>query len=187
MLPEKRSSEPRSEMLTTDAHTIDFLISLAEISGVFVGFGVLIGAVQRMNDVTPERKALAQVVSVIGLIALLAALVPPTLREFGVSGHSLWFYSSIGYFIVIFIGIAAVIVDEDFREYGIINYKRWRFVAPIFWICLEVPLQGALFLNIFGVLPDKANAFYIFAVFLNVAEAAMALTLLVLHKENTEV
>jgi len=74
--------------MTTDAHTIDFLISLAEISGVFVGFGVLIGALQRVDELTPERKALAQAVSVIGLVALLAALLPPVLREFGVSGHT---------------------------------------------------------------------------------------------------
>jgi hypothetical protein len=173
--------------MTTDAHTIDFLISLAEISGVFVGFGVLIGAVQRMNEVTPERKALAQAVSVVGLVAMLGALVPPTLREFGVSGHSLWFYSSIGFLIVISIAIAAVFGQKDFREYGIINYKRWPFVAPFFWIFLEGLLQGALFLNVFGVFPDKANAFYVFAVFVNVAEAAMVLTLLVLHKESTEV
>ena len=159
---------------------------MAEISGVFVGFGVLIGAVQRINEVTPERKALAQAVSVIGLVAMLGALVPPTLREFGASGHSLWFYSSIGYLIVISIALAAIMGQEDFREYGIINYKRWPFVATIFWIFLEVPLQGALFLNIFGFFPGKANALYVFAVFLNVAEAAMILTLLVLHKESTE-
>jgi hypothetical protein len=170
-------------MMTTDTHTIDFLISLAEISGVFVGFGVLIGALQRVDELTPERKALAQAVSVIGLVALLAALLPPVLREFGVSGLSLWFYSSIGYLTVISIALAAVFGQEDFREYSILNYKRWPFAAAIFWIFLEAPLQGALFLNVFGVFPDKANALYIFAVFFCVAEAALALTLLVLHTE----
>lgn len=166
-----------------DTHAVDFLISLAEISGVFVGFGVLIGALQREGELTPERKALAQSVSVLGLVALLAALLPPVLREFGVSSGSLWFYSSIGYLVVISLAFASVFGQEDFREYSILNFRRWPFVAAIFWVFLEAPLQGALFLNVFGFFPDKANALYIFAVFFCVAEAAMALTLLVLHTE----
>jgi hypothetical protein len=64
--------------MTKDGQTIDFLISLAEISGVFVGFGVLIGAVQRTNEVPPVRKALAQGISIVGLVAMLTALLPPT-------------------------------------------------------------------------------------------------------------
>ena len=86
--------------MATDGQAIDFLISLAEIAGVFVGFGVLIGAVQRMNKVTPARKALAQAISMIGLAAMLTALLPPTLREFGLSGQALWFYASIGFFVI---------------------------------------------------------------------------------------
>jgi hypothetical protein len=78
-------------MMATDAQSIDFLISVAEIAGVFVGFGVLIGAIQRSDEVAPERKALAQGIAIIGLTAMLTALLPPTLREFGLSGQALWF------------------------------------------------------------------------------------------------
>ena len=57
----------------TDSETMEFLISIAEISGVFVAFGVLIGAVQSRDTVAPEKRALAQAVSMIGIVSLLGA------------------------------------------------------------------------------------------------------------------
>ena len=53
------------KVIMTDAQTLDFAISIAEISGVFVGFGVLIGAVQSRDLFAPEKKALAQGVSLL--------------------------------------------------------------------------------------------------------------------------
>ena len=112
--------------------TIDFLISLAEISGVFVGFGVLIGVVQSSGPIAPEKKALAQGVSTIGIVTLLGALVPLTLHAFGLSGHTLWFYSTIGFEVIIAVGFSAALFQKDFREFGILNRKRWPVLSLIF-------------------------------------------------------
>ena len=169
--------------METDGQAIDFLISLAEIAGVFVGFGVLIGAVQRMNEVTPARKALAQGVSILGLAAMLTALLPPTLRGFGLSGQALWFYASIGFFGIISIGFAVAFGQQEFREFSVLNYKKWPLLASVFWIGLEAPTQLALVLIIFNVMPGTEHALYVFAVMLCVAEAAMCLTLLVFHQD----
>ena len=167
-----------------DAQTIDFLISLAEISGVFVGFGVLIGAVQSNGPISPEKKALAQGVSIIGIVTLLGALVPPTLHAFGLSGYALWLYSTIGFEVFIAVGFFAALSQKDFREFGLLNPKRWPVLSLIFWIPLELTLQGSLLFILFGVFPEKANALYLLANFVNLAEAAMALTLLVFHTES---
>ena len=53
-----------------------------------------------------------------------------------------------------------------------------------FWIPLELTLQVSLLLILLGVFPERANALYLLANFVNLSEAAMALTLLVFHKEN---
>jgi hypothetical protein len=170
-------------MMATDAQSIDFLISVAEIAGVFVGFGVLIGAIQRSDEVAPERKALAQGIAIIGLTAMLTALLPPTLREFGLSGQALWFYASIGFFVIIYVAFAAALGQRDFREFNIVNFKKSPLWASIFWIGLEAPIQLALLMIIFDLLPGMEHALYVFAVILSVAEAAMCLTLLVFHRE----
>jgi hypothetical protein len=168
----------------TDAQTIDLLISMAEISGVFVGFGVLIGAVQSSGPIAPEKKALAQGVSAIGIVALLGALIPPTISAFGLSAYPLWFYSSIGFEVVIAIGFFAALSQQNFREFGILNRKRWPVLSMIFLIPLEMTLQLSLIFVLFGVFPEKANALYFYSIFINLAEAAMALTLLVFHTES---
>jgi hypothetical protein len=168
----------------TDPEAMDFLISIAEISGVFVAFGVLIGAVQNREAVAPEKKALAQAVSMIGIVSLLGALVPPILQTFGLSGRSLWFYSTIGFEAIILFGFSAALSQKDFREYGPVNRKRWPIFSLVYWFPLEISLQGALLLIIFGALPEKGNALYLFAQWVNLAEAGIALTLLVFHNER---
>jgi hypothetical protein len=171
-------------MMATDGQSIDFLISLAEIAGVFVGFGVLIGAIQRIDEVAPERKALAQGISIIGLTAMLTALLPPTLREFGLSGQDLWFYASIGFFAIISIAFAAALGQQEFRKFSLVNFKKSPLLASVFWIGLEAPIQLALLMVIFDAVPGIEHALYVFAVILSVAEAAMCLTLLVFHRET---
>ena len=168
----------------TDAQTLDFAISIAEISGVFVGFGVLIGAVQSRDMIAPEKKALAQGVSLIGIVTLLGALVPPTLSAFGLVAHTLWFYSAIVFELFVLFGFAAALSRKDFKEFGPLNRKRWPIFGVVFWVPLELSLQASLLLVLFGVFPEKSNALYLFALFVNLGEAASALTLLVFHNES---
>lgn len=168
----------------TDSETMGFLISIAEISGVFVAFGALIGAVQSRDTLAPEKKALAQAVSMIGIVSLLGALIPPILNSFDLTGHSLWLYSTIGFEIIILFGFSSALSRKDFKEFGPINRKRWPVFSLVYWFPLEVSLQASLLLIIFGFFPEKGNALYLFAQWVNLAEAAIALTLLVFHNET---
>ena len=168
----------------TDAQTLDFAISIAEISGVFVGFGVHIGAVQSRDLFAPEKKALAQGVSLLGIVTLMGALVPVILNAFGLSGHLLWFYSTLGYELLVFFGFAAALSREEFREFGPLNRKRYPIFAVVFWVPLEFSLQLSFLLILFGLFPEQSNALYLFTLFVNLGEGAGALTLLVFHNES---
>ena len=168
----------------TDAQTLDFAIAIAEISGVFVGFGVLIGAVQSRDVIAPEKKALAQGVSLLGIVTLLGALVPATLHAFGLSGHTLWFYSAIGFEAFVCLAFAVALSREEFREFGPLNRKRYPIFAVVFWVPLELSLQISFLLILFGLFPEQSNALYLFTLFVNLGEAAGALTLLVFHNES---
>lgn len=65
--------------------SFDLLVSLAEIAGVFVGFGALIVLSQQVEEGSPERHMVRQVV-VIGLLTLVGALLPVGIAQFGVEG-----------------------------------------------------------------------------------------------------
>ena len=170
--------------MTNDV-AIGYLLSLAEISGVFIAFGALIGAIQTNLDRSSGRLSHAAATCAIGVVTLLACLLPLLLDAFAVS--KLWFYSSIGFLVLIGVGFAAAFLQPDFRENNAVNFSRRPVIATIFWIVLEIPLQLALLFNIFGFLPEYAIAFYLTAVLFNFAESGLFLLLMVFgHSEEKE-
>ena len=72
-------------------------LSIAEIAGVFVGFGALMSL---SRDRQEEGLVALRVVISIGLVVLVAALIPVALSHYGLVGHALWGWSS-GAFLVI--------------------------------------------------------------------------------------
>jgi hypothetical protein len=76
-----------------DVQDADLFVGLAGIAGVFVGFGALIavrsGGPTEPQEVTPVRGIVSM-----GMLAVLAALVPVTLARFDFTGHQVWGLSS---------------------------------------------------------------------------------------------
>ena len=70
---------------------IEIFIGIAHIAGIFVGFEALI-------SVTHQKEAgkIRGIVTV-GLMTIIAALIPIGLGSYGLSGHILWFLSSLIY------------------------------------------------------------------------------------------
>ena len=68
----------------------DLFISIGEIAGVFVGFGALISL---LRDRQSEGRVALHGVIANGLVALVAALIPVTLNEYGFTGRGLWGWS----------------------------------------------------------------------------------------------
>jgi hypothetical protein len=150
----------------------DLFVALAEIAGIFVAFGALI-SVTRRRDIGSMQVGRIQSVVAIGLLVIVAALIPVGLARYGLSDPTVWLLSSIAFLVLIWVSIFAL------RE-GIFAQARENPVAAmLFWIGLEIPIQVPLFLVVFGVHPALAPAFYTTALVINVFEAAFVLTQLV--------
>ncbi|MEP1472464.1 MAG: hypothetical protein ABJK25_15955, partial [Halieaceae bacterium] len=84
--------------MTNDV-AIGYLLSLAEIAGVFIAFGVLIGALHKNVGTSSQRQASAAAACLIGTLTLLACLLPLLLQAFGVA--QIWLYSSMAFLLLI--------------------------------------------------------------------------------------
>jgi hypothetical protein len=153
-------------------HDIELFLSIAEIAGVFVGFGTLISF---SRDRAAEARAALRTVVTIGLVVLVAALLPVGLARYGLTDRALWGWSSGGFLFVIWIAIPALLLDPEYRTWMAENPALAVFV----WAFLELPIQVPLVLVVLGVAPTLAAAFYVTALVLNLFEAALVLARLV--------
>ena len=154
--------------------TFDLLVSLAEIAGVFVGFGALIVLSQQVEEGSPEQHMVRQVV-VIGLLTLVGALLPVGIAQFGVEGSLLWRWSAAGFFALIWFSLLHPSSWPQLVSQARTNPRA----AAFFWIVLETPIQVPLILAIFGLFPAKAAGFYTVAVVVTLIEAAQLLAQIV--------
>ena len=72
----------------------ELFLSLAEIAGVFVGFGALI-AVRSGGPSDPGEVAPMRAMVSLGLLTIVLALAPVTLERYGLAGHEVWALSSV--------------------------------------------------------------------------------------------
>jgi len=157
---------------------MDLFVALAEIAGVFVGFGALISVTRRV-DIDASQLAQIRAVVVIGLVVMVAALIPVGLGRYGLAGHTLWSWSSIAFLVLIWISIIAPMGNPEHRA-ALSALTRGSLLATIFfWVFLELPIQIPLVLTVLGSYPSLEPAFYTTALVVNLFEAAFVLTQLV--------
>ncbi len=159
----------------------DLFLSIAEIAGIFVGFGALISFSSNRGD---EARAALRDIVMTGLIALVGALFPVGLGRYGLVDQALWGWSSAGLLLVIWVGLVLTLRDAESRERIKAHAKANPALAILFWVFLEVPLQVPLVLVVLGVAPSLASAFYVTALLLTLFEAAFMLVRLVLKGES---
>jgi hypothetical protein len=148
--------------------------TIAQIAGVFVGFGALISVTRRSDVETVQLGAIRAVVTS-GLTVIVAALVPVVLTGYGVAGRGLWFASS-----VVFLALSWAVIGLSIRSPEtrglIVSGARNRPISSLFfWVVLELPVQVPLILAVLGVFPDLDAAFYTTALAFNLFEAAFVL------------
>jgi hypothetical protein len=156
----------------------DLLIAMAEIAGVFVGFGALI-SVTRRDRIEREQLVQIRAVVTIGLIVMVTGLVPIGLDQYGVTGHSLWLVSSL---LFLLLNLAVIILSlrrQDSRQMALGNVRSTPAMALFFWLLLELPVQLPLVLIVFAVHPALDPAFYLTALVFSLFEAAFVLAQLV--------
>jgi Na+-driven multidrug efflux pump len=160
-------------------------VTLAEIAGVFVGFGALIavrsGAASDAREVSYIRWVLS-----IGVWVIVVALAPVTIGAYDIGERGVWLVCSL----VALAGAVGVWAT---------NYRtpEWqREVAPMsradivrgtaINMLLVVPMLAALILVVLGPFPDQEPALYLTAVVLGLFLAALTLLWLVFEHRRPQ-
>ncbi len=156
----------------------ELFLSLAEIAGVFIGFGALIAVRSGAASDVFEIAWMRGVVS-IGLVAVLAALAPVVISRYGLTQHEVWALSSI-LFLVGFSGIFAMnnlspeartAEDPIRRSLQIVRFAVW---VPSMAFLFLAPIAIAL-----GLAPANEEALYFTLVALALFWSAICLLMLV--------
>jgi hypothetical protein len=157
---------------------IDFLVGIAHIAGIFVGFGALISTT-RKGDVEVSQLSQVRSVVTVGLLVIVGALIPIGFDLYGFSGHILWFICSLIFFLLNWVVSILSLLHPENRELMITQMRGSPLKNVAFWLFLEVPLQASLILTIIGLYPVIEPALYTTALLFNLFEAAFALVQLV--------
>jgi len=146
----------------------ELFLSLAEIAGVFLGFGALISVRSARPSEAFELTYIRETVAM-GTQVVVVALVPVILSHYGVSGHELWLLSSLTFF-ALFLGMLAAVGLRVPEARAIAVATPWarRVVTAV----LYVPETVALVLVVLGLFPNQEPALYLTAVGLHLVMAA---------------
>jgi hypothetical protein len=145
---------------------VDLFLSLAEIAGVFVGFGALIALRSGATADQAEVMFVGMVVWM-GVQAVAGALAPVAISRFGVAGHALWLTCSVIALVLFWPGDELVKRLSPERRAILAAMPRnvrarQELVGVPFWL----PMNVALVLVLLGVLPDHEAALYFAALVL---------------------
>jgi hypothetical protein len=157
----------------------ELFLSLAEIAGVFVGFGALIavrsGSTMQAGEINDVRWVVTTAIWVV-----IAALAPIVVSSFGPTGHDLWLGCSLLAlaFLVVMTAVFAL-TPENRAELAdhLANTPRALIVAvmvPTFWAPFVLVI-AALVVVALGLFPDQERALYLMAVALGLLMSALML------------
>ena len=164
----------------------DLFLELAGIAGVFVGFGALIairsGGTLEIDEVAYMRGAVAM-----GMLAVVAALVPVSLGRFDLAGHEVWALSSVIVLTGWFVLIVAMARTPEFRTNWAVELRAdraswrspWSILGIAAFVLYVVVMLLAPIIVIAGVAPDLEAALYFAVVVLILLGGAWALMTLV--------
>ncbi|UCH24251.1 MAG: hypothetical protein JSV66_09845 [Trueperaceae bacterium] len=156
--------------------------TIAEIAGVFVGFGALIG-VARRSEIDPYQLGQIRTVVTNGLLVVVTALIPVGLGAYHVTGHTLWFVSGLTYSLLNWVVIYLALRRPENRRLVAAQARTAPVMAALFWL-LEIPIQVPLLLVMLGVNKSLDSAFYMTALVFHLFEAAFVLAQLVYTQDG---
>jgi hypothetical protein len=147
----------------------EVLIPLAEIAGVFVGFGALI-AVRGSGPTEPLVIAPMRGVVSMGMLAVTAALIPVTAGHFELTEHEVWALSSVLTLVGWLVLIGSMAGTSEWRagwaaeiEATRVVSRRlrwWRLVQGAFYVLYLIVVCVTPIVILLGVLPDLDAALY---------------------------
>ena len=158
----------------------ELFLSLAEIAGVFVGFGALISITRKGG--AAELVHLRGVV-LGALLVVAAALIPVALARYSLDPSTVWSTSSIAFLVLIWTSVLAPMRDSATRT-TMRSHLRSNPAGVTFVLCLEVVVQVPLVIALLGWYPALSAALYTTALVVNLLQAAFALSQLVLSQTD---
>jgi len=153
--------------------------TVAQIAGIFVGFGALI-ALTTPKGVSKTQKDLLTLCVMIGLFVIVAAILPILLMAFGIAHNQVWFLS------------AAIILIFDWAtiwpQRGMLQdvIRRRNLGEMIFAFGVEAAVQLPLILILLPVFSAQSAALYSATLCISLFQAAMTLMSLVLGQAANE-
>lgn len=154
--------------------TLSLYVTLAEIAGVFVGFGALI-SVTRRTEAPPDRVARIRASVTIGLVVIVAALLPLVISRYDVDEQTLWRVSSVIFLALSWSVIVLAVRSTDNREVIRSEAREHPRSSAFFWLVLELPVQVPLILAVLAIPPDLGEAYYTTAIVFNLFQAVFVL------------
>lgn len=162
----------------------DLLLSLAEIAGVFVGFGALI-AVRSGGATEVAEVAYMRAVVSMGMLTVVAAIAPVVLDRYGFSGHQLWAISAVLALVGWFVLVVAMARTPEYRANMAAEFRAdrgpWWLVAvqAVAWLLFVAASLLAPTVIALGLQPQLDRALYVTVVLLILFGAAWSLLSLV--------
>jgi protein-S-isoprenylcysteine O-methyltransferase Ste14 len=157
---------------------MELFTTIAEIAGVFVGFGALIAAI-RHNEIESAQLGRLRAVVTSGLLVVVAALVPVGLGQYNIPSHQFWLYCSLVFFGLNWLTILLSLRRPENWRLTVREIKSSPLTATFFWLLLELPVQLPLILIMFNVFPDLGLALYLTSIIFCLFEAVFVLAQLV--------
>jgi hypothetical protein len=166
---------------------VELFLSLAEIAGVFVGFGAL-AAIRGSGTNDVYEVAGIGMVAWTGIQVVVAALVPVVISRFGVTGHELWLACSLVALALMW-PVSELVdrISPERRAFKAAWPLKARARMEIMGAFLWVPMNVALVLVVLGVVPEQEPALYFAAVAFLLFMDAFALLTMVMSLGRTQV
>ena len=152
---------------------ITLFYTVAQLAGVFVGFGTLI-AVTKPKDVTNAQQQALTATVMAGLLVIVAALLPVLLFAYSLSPEFVWPISA---GVILLINWASIWPQ---RAPFINAYKRRNPAEILLIFGLEAVVQIPLFLVLLPVFPTQSFPLYATMLVFSIIQAASLLMLLAL-------
>lgn len=161
----------------------DLFLSLAEIAGVFVGFGALI-TVRSGSAAEAEAISVIRWVMASGVWVIVCALAPVIASQYAVGGHELWLACAVLALVLLATSVLALGRTPENRAdvattLAVVPRVQVVLVMGVtFWLPTAA-LVLALGAVLLGLAPAQEQALYLTAVALGLVQAALQLLAMV--------
>ncbi len=171
----------------------DLLLSLAEIAGVFVGFGALIAVRSGGASEVAEIAYMRAVVSM-GMLTIVVALAPVTLARYDLSTHQVWALSSALVLVGWLVWFVSMARTPEYRANMAAEIEADRATRPR-WLVVVTAVAFVLYLGamalatviiLLGLRPELEAALYVTVVVLILLGAGWSLLSLVFGRRGSQ-